>query len=350
MNIGEEPDGGKLHVRFCEGCSRSLTLVNGNLLTKGRDLDMSTQQIINLFSCKKLWRKLWANRLLYLMLMPVLANFIIFHYVPMYGLQIAFKRYNLVLGLSGSPWIGWENFRKFFASAYIIQLFRNTLIISIYSIFLFPLPIILALLLNEVRHLWYKKMVQTVTYLPHFISSVIMVGIVRIIFSSDGIVNIFLERVFQQTHDFLASPKYFRSIYLGLQVWQGTGFSSIIYLSAITAIDIQLYEAAKIDGAGRLKCMWNITLPEIMPTIAIILILRIGSILNVSWQDILLLQNGRNEVVSEVIQTFVYKRGIIEANYGYASAVGFFQSVVAFILIIIANKIAKIINPDYSIF
>jgi putative aldouronate transport system permease protein len=300
------------------------------------------------FLIKKL-KQIRADWMLYLMLAPVIANFIIFHYIPMYGLQIAFKRYNIVLGVSGSPWVGFTNFIRFFTSIYAWQTIRNTLVISFYSLLLSPLPILFALLLNEVRFTTMKKVIQTSAYLPYFVSSVIMVGLIKLVFASDGVINNFLISMGLDAVDFLNSKATFRSLYVGSGVWKFTGFESIIFIAAMLGIDPQLYEAAEIDGAGRLKRILHITLPGIASTIIILYIIRMGNIMKVGWQDIYLLQNGLNEEVSEVIQTFVYKRGLIQADYGYGGAVGMFESVIGFILVTLSNRIAKSVS-DYSLF
>lgn len=292
---------------------------------------------------KGLIRDISMDRGLYIMLLPVILNFIIFHYIPMYGLQIAFKKYNLILGTKGSPWVGFQNFQNFFSSYNFTLVVKNTLIISLYLIiFGFPLPIIFALLLNEIRGGAFKKVAQTISYLPHFISSVIVVGmLIQILSPNGGAINLFLGWFGKEPVYFLGEPDYFRTIYVLLELWRNTGFGAIIYIAAITSIDSEIYESATIDGAGRLKKMWYITIPCLMPTIITLFILRLGGILNVGWQEILLLQNPLNRQVSEVISTFVYKRGLIDADYGYAAAVGMANSVVGFIFVVGANELAK---------
>jgi len=292
---------------------------------------------------KGLIRDISMDRGLYIMLLPVILNFIIFHYIPMYGLQIAFKKYNLILGTKGSPWVGFQNFQNFFSSYNFTLVVKNTLIISLYLIiFGFPLPIIFALLLNEIRGGAFKKVAQTISYLPHFISSVIVVGmLIQILSPNGGAINLFLGWFGKEPIYFLGEPDYFRTIYVLLELWRNTGFGAIIYIAAITSIDSEIYESATIDGAGRLKKMWYITIPCLMPTIITLFILRLGGILNVGWQEILLLQNPLNRQVSEVISTFVYKRGLIDADYGYAAAVGMANSVVGFIFVVGANELAK---------
>lgn len=294
--------------------------------------------------------RLWNGRYCYLLLLPVMANFIIFHYWPMYGLQIAFKNYNVVQGVTGSPWVGLAHFTDFFTGIYFWPLLRNTLIISLYSIVLgFPAPILLALLLNETKSGFYRRFVQTVSYMPYFLSTVIVVGLLNLFFSSDGLVNSALSHFSVKTVMFMQDPKYFRSLFVGSQIWQYTGFSAIIYLAAVTSINPELYEAAELDGAGRFSRMWHITMPGILPTIIILFILRMGGILDVAWQQALLMQNSLNTSVSDVIQTYVYKRGILYTDYGFGTAVGLFQSVVSLIFVVATNEISKRVS-DVSIF
>lgn len=290
---------------------------------------------------RKVCSIVWKDKLLYLLLLPVMANFFFFHYAPMYGVQIAFKRYNLVKGMAASPWIGFANFKKFFSSYYAWEYISNTIILNLLALALSPLPIVLALLLNEVRHDRFKKTVQTITYLPNFVSSVIVIGLVKILFSSDGIITNTVTALFGSAPAFLTAPNCFRPMYLGVCVWQSTGFESIIFIAAITAIDPTLYDAAEVDGAGRLRRIWHITLPGILPTIIILYIMRMGTMLGSSTEMILLLQNPLNTVVSETIQTFTYKRGLINSDFGYASAVGLFQSVISFFLVMISNFLAS---------
>lgn len=289
----------------------------------------------------KTLKQMRSDWLLYLMLIPIAANFIIFHYLPMYGLKIAFMRFNPVLGYEFSPWVGFENFRRFFESAYFWQTIRNTLAITLSSLALSPLPIILALLLNEVRKLKFKKVIQTISYLPYFVSAVIVVGILNLLFATDGIINNILLQITGDTFNFLANKNTFLPLYLGMGVWQATGFESIIFIAAICAIDPELYEASEIDGAGRIKKMLHITLPGILPTLVVIYIMRMGNIMNVGWTTIYLMQNALNEETSEVISTLVYKRGLIQSDYSFGTAVGLLNNAIGFLLVFLANKLAK---------
>lgn len=291
---------------------------------------------------KRLGVDLWNQRLLYLMLLPAIANFVIFHYVPFRHITIAFKQYNIILGAARSPWVGWKNFQAFFSSYYFWMVLRNTLRISITSIILgFPVPILLALLLNESPSAGYKKLVQSCSYLPFFVSSVVAVAMFRMFLAKDdGLINDIIAALGGQRTAFLTTPKWFIPIYMLIIYWRWPGYDSIVYLSALTAIDPMLYESAQIDGAGRLRRIWHVTLPGIRTTIILMFIMRLGSIMSVQWQDILLLQNDLNRDVSEVIQTFVYRRGLLQADYSYATAVGLFQSVIGFLFVLAANHIS----------
>lgn len=297
---------------------------------------------MNMIISPKIRSRLWNSRYCYLLLLPVIANFVIFHYWPMLGLQIAFKKYNIAEGIIGSPWIGFKYFSDFFSSIYFWPLFRNTILISFYCVvFGFPAPIILALLLNESRKPLFKRFVQTVSYMPYFLSTVILVSLVNMFMGPEGIANMIIKNLGGTGISFLQEPQYFRTLYVVSAIWQWTGFSAIIYLAAITSIDISLYEAAELDGAGRLSCIWHITLASIAPTIIIMFILRLGSILDVGWFQILLMQNDMNSQVSDVIQTYVYKKGIMYSDYGYATAVGLFQSIVNLLFVVVSNAISK---------
>ena len=301
---------------------------------------------------KILTKKLWKDKILYIMFLPVLANFIIFHYLPMYGVKIAFYNYHPAYPMNMAPWVGWQKFEYFFKSYYFWDYTRNTLAISISSIIVgFPLPIIMALLINEIRKPKLKRTFQTVTYMPWFVSSVIVVGIIGMLLNpTDGIVNQIITSLGRQPVNFMGTPGLFIPVYLGMGIWQNTGFGAIVYLAAISGVDAELYEAAVIDGAGRFSRMWHITIKSILPTITILFILRLGGILNLNGMDILLLQNPMNLSASEVIQTFVYKRGIAgvsatgggaSVDYSYAAAVGLMLSVIGFLMVLLSNIIVK---------
>lgn len=278
----------------------------------------------------------------YAMFFIPLVYFLVFHYVPMFGILIAFKNYNVFQGVFDSPWVGTKYFRQFLTDPYFYKLVRNTLLIGLYHIlFSFPAPIVLALLLNELKHQVFKRFVQTVSYLPHFLSTVVVVGIIVNFMSYDGIMNQFMGLLGLEPVHFLMSPEWFRSIYIGSEIWQGIGWGSIIYLAALTAIDPQLYEAATIDGANRWKQMIHVTLPGIAPTIVILLLFNIGAVMNVSFEKILLLSNGSNQDASDVIALHVYRRGLISSDFSYATAVGLFNSVIAVLLLTFANRVSK---------
>ncbi|QOT11073.1 sugar ABC transporter permease [Paenibacillus sp. JNUCC32] len=282
------------------------------------------------------------NRYIYLILLPVVAYYIIFHYGPMYGLQIAFKDYGLADGIWGSPWMGFAHFESFFGNYYFWRLIRNTLLINIYELlFAFPASIILALLLNEIRRSFFKRIVQTISYLPHFISIVVVVGMMIDFFARDGLVNHLLGIFGLEPIAFMQEPGWFRFMYVSSGVWQGIGWGSIIYLAAIANIDPTLYDAARIDGAGRWKQTLHITLPGIMPTIVILLILNMGSMLSVGSEKIILMYNPMTYETADVISTYVFRKGILGADFGYTAAVGLFNSVISFILIVLANSISK---------
>nr|WP_307336595.1 ABC transporter permease subunit [Metabacillus malikii] len=277
------------------------------------------------------------------MVSPVVLYYIIFQYGPMYGLQIAFKDYSPVLGFLGSPWVGFEHFIEFFNSYYFGRLLTNTILLSLYSLlFAFPAGIILALLLNEVRGRIFKRTVQTITYMPHFVSLVVIVGILFDFTARDGVVNSILVAVFGiEPIAFMREAEWFRTLFIGSDIWQNVGWSSIIFLAAMSNIDPALYEAAKMDGAGRFKQMIHITLPGIMPTIVILLILLIGKFMTVGDEKILLMYNPTTYETADVIGTYVYRKGILESNFSYSAAVGLFKAVIAFTLLIIANGIAR---------
>ncbi|MFE5320624.1 ABC transporter permease [Paenibacillus sp. NPDC056579] len=297
-------------------------------------------------SGQSLWvtigRDLKRNKLLYLMVLPVIAYYLIFDYGPMYGLQIAFKDFSLGDGIWNSRWVGFEHFVEFFNSYYFWRLIRNTLLLNVYElIFGFPAPIILALLLNELRRQYFKRIVQTVTYLPHFISVVVIVGMLVDFLARDGVVNQLLSAFGIASKSYLSEPDWFRFIYVSSGIWQQVGWGSIIYLAALSNIDPTLYEAAKVDGAGRWKQMVHITIPGIMPTIIILLILKMGSMMSVGSEKILLMYNPLTYDTADVISTFVYRKGILEASYSYTTAVGLFNAVIAFSLLILSNSISK---------
>ncbi|NGP43826.1 sugar ABC transporter permease [Bacillaceae bacterium SIJ1] len=288
-------------------------------------------------------RKVARNWELYLFLLPTLVYFLIFKYYPMYGLQIAFKDFMAVHGILGSPWVGFEHFIRFFESYQFWNLLGNSLLINFYQlIFAFPIPIIFALMLNQVTRTRFKKVVQTVTYAPHFISVVVLVGMLFIFLSpSNGFVNNIIQLFGGEPIYFMGSEAWFKPVFVGSQIWQTTGWSAIIYLAALTSVDPQLHEAAIVDGATKLQRVFHIDIPGILPVIMIMLILEIGNFVTLGYQKVLLMQNELNIASSEVIQTYVYKSGLLNSQFSYAAAIGLFENVINFILLIMMNQMAK---------
>lgn len=280
---------------------------------------------------------------LYVILLIPVVLVAIFSYGPMYGLQIAFKDYIPSYGISGSEWVGLKHFTNFVNSHQFSRLIGNTIKISIYSLIAgFPIPIILALALNECTSIKFKKTVQMITYAPHFISTVVMVGIILLILSpSSGIINQFIQLFGGKPIDFMAKPEWFKSIYVWSGVWQGMGYSSIIYIAALAGIDTTLHEAAIVDGASRWQRIWHVNIPGILPTVTILLIMNFGSLMSVGYEKILLMQNSLNMASSDVISTFVYRMGLESAQYSFSAAVGLFNAVINFVLLAVVNKAAK---------
>lgn len=291
---------------------------------------------------RRLAKDFKRNKYIYLMLLPVVVYYLIFHYGPMYGIQIAFKDFSPARGMWGSPWVGFQHFADFFNGYYFWRVMRNTFLLSLYSMIIaFPSSIVLALLLNEVRSRVFKRTVQSVTYLPHFISMVVVVGMMVDFLSSRGLINQIVEWFGGKPIGFLTEPGWFRTLYIASGVWQGIGWGSIIYLAAIANIDPTLYEASRVDGAGRFRQMLHITLPGIMPTILILFILNMGSLLAVDVDKILLMYNPLIYETSDVIGTYVYRKGILQASYSYSTAVGLFNAVVNFIFLIMTNRLSR---------
>jgi len=280
---------------------------------------------------------------LYLMLLPTILWLVIFLYKPMYGLQIAFKDYSIFRGIADSPWVGLEHFQTLFNNDQFIRAVRNTVIMSFYGLlFGFPVPILLALMFNEVLNQTFKKTAQTIVYLPHFISSVIIAGIVITAFSpSAGLVNTILGWFGVDPVYFLTKPEWFRPIFVGTGIWQEAGFQSIVYLAAIAGVSPTLYESAVVDGASRWQMIWRITVPSIMPTIIIMLIIRIGNILEISFEMIILLYQPATYETADVVNTFIYRQGLQGGQYDFAAAAGLFNAFVAFALVMTANTISK---------
>lgn len=301
---------------------------------------LTTGQII-----KRDFAKHWP---IYLMILPAVLFYLVWCYGPMYGIIIAFNDFSPKKGILGSKWVGLQWFRDFFRSAYAWRTIRNTLLISFYNlIFGFPAPIILALMLNEMRSIKFKRVVQTITYMPYFISLVVLCGILVDFCSTSGLFGE-LQNMFgvAEPVNLLGDAKYFRAVYVGSEVWQKLGWDSIIFLSALAGIDQEQYEAATIDGAGKFKQVIHITIPGIMPTISILLILRIGAMMGVGYEKIILLYNGLTYETADVVSTYVYRKGIIDANFSFSTAVNLFNSVINFLLVVFANKMSAILTEN----
>ena len=286
--------------------------------------------------------------ILYLMAIPVIVYFVLFCYLPMFGLVVAFQDYRPALGILGSKFVGFKHYIKFFTSPLFWPVIKNTVIISFYNIlFSFPAPIIFALMLNEIKNTQFKRIVQTITYLPHFISAVVICSMIIRFLDQDGIITAFISLFTGERKNYMLEPGAFRTIFVASGVWQGLGWGSIIYISALSGIDQQLYEAAVIDGAGKWKQTIHITIPGILSTIVILFIMRLGQVLTVSYEKILLLQNSYTKSISRVISVYVYERGIGSGNdMSFASAVGLFTSLVNISFLLISNKISKAVTDS----
>lgn len=291
----------------------------------------------------RLLKNMRKNWILYLMITPVLLYYIIFSYVPMYGVLLAFKDYKIKLGILGSPWVGFEHFQRFFSAYNFKRLLMNTVGLSVYGMIAgFPIPIIFALMLNYLRHHKLKKAVQMVSYAPYFISTVVICGMISIFMSQDlGIFNVIRGFFGMEPVDFLAKPEWFKHIYVWSGIWQGMGWSSIIYISALAGVDYEMHEAAIVDGATKIQRMIHIDLPSIKPTILMLFILQMGGLLGVGFEKVYLLQNSLNRSAASVISTYVYEVGLVNSDYGYSTAVGLFNSVISLVLVVTANQLSK---------
>jgi putative aldouronate transport system permease protein len=290
------------------------------------------------------WRNRWRrDKALYLLLVPVAIYFLLFKYAPLFGEVMAFKNYRLADGIWNSPWVGLDQFRKLFTSRDFWQILRNTLLLNLYNLaFAFPVPIVLALMLNELRKEAYKRLLQNLLYLPHFMSWIVLGSIVIAMLSpSTGIVNSVLKLFGLEPVYFMASPFWWPIAFVGSSIWREAGFGTILYLAAMSSIDPHLYEAAAIDGAKKWRQIWHVTLPGIRSTVAILLVLQMGRMLDVGFEQIYALQNSTVASVSEVISTYVYKRGIVGLQYSYTTALGLFQSVVSLILVVTVNRLIR---------
>ena len=295
-----------------------------------------------------LLQRFWKARWFYLLMAPGLIYFFVYKYIPMLGLTMAFQEYSPSLGFLKSPWVGLKHFQQFFNYGSFEKLFGNTLILSLESlIFSFPAPVMLALFLHEIRHNTYKRVAQTLMYLPHFLAAVVICSIAYQLFSmEDGVLNQMLTAIGLQPVNILMNKAAYRPLFVGLGVWQGTGWGTIIYLAALSNVDVQMYEAAMLEGAGRWKQMWYITIPSILPIIMVTLVLRMGDLLDVGLEKTLLLSNAMNRDVAEVFDSYVYQRGVIDGKYSFTAAVGLFRSVVGLILVLTSNWLSKKVTDE----
>nr|WP_088102797.1 sugar ABC transporter permease [Halalkalibacter urbisdiaboli] len=291
----------------------------------------------------ELIKNIKKNKMIYLMILPGLLYFLIYKYVPMYGLIISFQDYKPYQGIMGSEWVGFKHFERLFTSPDFWMIFRNTLMLfALQLLIFFPIPIILSLMLNEVRHMFFKRSVQTLIYIPHFMSWVVIVSIGYVILTLDnGLINGILQGLGLPKVNFLMNADWFRPIYILQVIWREAGWGTIIFLAAIAAVDPQLYEAAKMDGANRFRQMWHITLPAIRSVIVVLLILKIGDVLELGFEHVYLLLNASNREVAEIFDTYVYTAGLKQGQFSYSTAVGFFKGIVGLILVMVANKLAK---------
>ncbi|MBM7572449.1 ABC transporter permease [Aquibacillus albus] len=306
---------------------------------------LKKQKVTQWKLARKSFQKHWQ---LYLLIIPPVLYFIIFKYVPMIGTVIAFKDYNVVQGIMGSSWVGLKHFEAFFRNPVAWDLIQNTLYLSLYQLLVtFPLPIILALTLNEIKDGLFKRSVQMFTYAPYFISTVVIVSMIVLMLSPRlGIINQFIELFGFEPVNFLGNADLFRSVFVWSDAWQQTGYSAIIYLAALAGVDKQQYEAAKVDGASRIQRIMNVDIPGIMPAIVIILVLSVGNLMALGFEKVYLLQNPLNLSTSEILQTYVYKMGIINADFSFSAAVGLFNSFVNLILLVLVNYLAKRISGN----
>ena len=291
---------------------------------------------------KKL-RKALTQWQLYVLLLPALVYFVVFRYVPMYGVQLAFKDFWPNLGITGSPWVWFEHFERFFNSYQFESLLKNTLCLSLFQLAVsFPVPIVLAISINSLQSARFKRVVQTVTYAPYFISTVVLVGMINIFFSlNGGLVNTMIQAFGGDPVHFLGEEKWFRPLYVFSGVWQNMGWNTMIYIAALSGVNPELHEAAKIDGAGKLQRILHVDLPQITPTIVTLLILNVGKVMSVGFEKVYAMQNSMNLSVSEIISTYVYKVGLLDGQYGFSAAVDIFNAVINMILLITVNKLAK---------
>ena len=291
---------------------------------------------------RSLPRQMAANWQLLALILPTLLHFLIFKYWPMYGVLIAFKDFNAVEGILGSPWVGFKHFERFFNSFQFWTLVKNTLILSVYALIAsFPMPIIVAIMLHHLSSSRFRRVIQTVIYAPTFISTVVLVGMLYVFFAPNGLINNLVTIVRGDPIQFMARPEWFRHLYVWSGVWQGTGFATIVYLAALSGVDPSLHEAASLDGANKLQRIRHIDFPAMMPTITILLVLAVGNIMNVGFEKALLMQTSLNKSTSQIIQTYVYEVGLVQAQYSFSAAVGLFNSVINLVLLLTFNRLAR---------
>lgn len=290
---------------------------------------------------KNLWKRIVRYRMIYLMMLPGIISVFIFHYIPIYGLQIAFKNFRSSLGIWGSEWVGMKYFLKFFDYPYFWDILRNTVSVSVLTLCTFPLPVMFALLLNEMINPKLKKVCQTVTYAPHFVSTVVVCSMCILFLKRDGLINIIMGLFGVEATDYMAKPAAFAPIYAISDLWKHLGWNTIIYMATLSGVSGELVEAAKLDGANRMQIIRNVNLPHLKPTIVTMFILRMGNVLNVGFEKVFLLQNPLNMDASSVISTYVYEIGIVGHQWSYSTAIGLFNNIINIILILIANKICK---------
>jgi putative aldouronate transport system permease protein len=307
-----------------------------------QSVNLSEANVVLLRKKSPLRLELKRNNALYIMIIPPVVLIILFSYLPMFGVMIAFKDYNLALGVLRSPWVGFKYFIQFFNDPFFGRIVSNTFILASLGILIgFPAPIIFALFVNEIPGTRFKRIVQSISYLPYFISTVVIISLLMILFSPDGIVNSFIAAIGAETQVFFSDSKWFRPLFIGSGLWKGIGFGSIIYLAAMAGVNPELYESAMIDGAGKLRRMWSITLPSIMPTIRILFILEMGGLFDVGFEKVFLMYNPAIYRTADVISTYVYRRGIGNMEYDYATAIGLLNSVISFILVFVSNKVSQ---------
>ncbi|MGI6254264.1 MAG: ABC transporter permease [Acutalibacter sp.] len=292
---------------------------------------------------RKLWKRVLSHWEYYLLLLPAIVITIIFKYIPIYGVQIAFRDYNAVQGFFGSPWVGWEWFERFFNNYNSLRMIRNTVLLSLFSIlWTFPIPIVLSLLINQVRSKKFQRVTQTIIYAPHFISVMVLCGMIRIFVSPyGGLVNIITGAMGMEPVNFIDQASAFRTIYISSSIWQDAGWGTIIYLATLSSVDVSLHEAAKVDGANTFQRILHIDVPALVPIIVIQLIMSFGSLMSVGFEKALLLQTPLNKETSEIISTYVYEQGMLKAMYSFSTAVDLFNSAVNIVLLTVVNTICK---------